>query len=94
MSLEKKDGQSGTTMDPGLYRTIHEKSEAISREKELKTSKYRKWIREEIISKRSSSGSYPPGGREFDPPLRNKINPATLRDFCYVYRVRFIFFIV
>jgi len=30
----------------------NEKSAAISREKELKTSRYRKWIREEIISKR------------------------------------------
>ena len=30
----------------------NEKTEAISREKELKTSRYRKWIREEIISKR------------------------------------------
>jgi len=30
----------------------NEKSAAISREKKLKTSRYRKWIREEIISKR------------------------------------------
>ena len=30
----------------------NEKSAALLREKELKTSRYRRWIREEIISKR------------------------------------------
>jgi putative endonuclease len=36
-----------------VYAEQHnEKSAALSREKELKTSRYRKWIREEIISKR------------------------------------------
>jgi len=46
-----------------------DKSAALSREKELKSSRGRAFIWQ-LITK--MSGSYPPaGGQEFDPPLRN-----------------------
>jgi len=50
-------GKRGWTMGYRPWTVVYteqynEKSAAIAREKELKTSKYRKWIREEIISKR------------------------------------------
>jgi putative endonuclease len=50
-------GKKGWTMNYRPWTLVYKelyntKSEALSREKELKTFKCRKWIREEVIPKR------------------------------------------
>ena len=83
-------------MDPYLYRRIQCKITSPFKRKTIKNIQVSKMdlgrnsfqavARRALIRLR--------GGREFDPPLRNKRSPAALRDFCYVHCIRFILFIV
>ena len=75
-------GYQISSLDMGSFRTILDKPDAMHREKELKGAKGRVWIWSLIKDKIDKGLISALGGREFDPPLRNR-RSAFRADFTF-----------